>query len=177
MATRKGVIEFSIFSAVFVLSVTVYLLTKSENVRFLFLIIALVSLILIVILIILHYSSRTKKMVEIIENLTKKTSTASLDILKKEYQFAHSVYLKLSEKNKAKFYPHLIKLREHIGNLLVSLKKVETLLNESSKGSLKLRQNKFEQLKTHFHKLPQGEKDKVQQNIMHLKEQLGRGKI
>ncbi len=121
--------------------------------------------------------SSTNKFKGVVNGLSKKLSVSSLDVLKKDYKVAHYHYLNLSNNNKKKYSSHLLKLREHIGEVLVREKTIETLLAESSKGTFASRKNKFNQIMKHFNHLPQGEKDKFNSQIMHLKEQLGRGRV
>jgi parallel beta-helix repeat protein len=98
------------------------------------------------------------------------------EVLKDGYMGIYNLYMKLSEKHKQNFYTKVTKVREHIEEQLKAEKKIELLVHDESKGDLKERKQRYLDLYHHYQKLPAKVQKKYYSHIVHLRDQLERGR-
>ena len=98
------------------------------------------------------------------------------EVLKDGYMGVYNLYMKLSEKHKQNFYTKVTKVREHIEEQLKAEKKIEHLMEDETKGDLKERKQRYLDMYHHYQKLPAKVQKKYYSHIVHLRDQLERGK-
>ncbi|MBI4980855.1 hypothetical protein HZC30_04845 [Candidatus Woesearchaeota archaeon] len=99
----------------------------------------------------------------------------STETLKEAYQEVYNLYLKVSEKNKSNFYSRIVQLREKIEAQLKAEKRVEELLQKSAQAGFTEMKTIYDELYTHYLKLPAKTQHKYYVHVNHLKDQLERG--
>lgn len=100
----------------------------------------------------------------------------SSELLKEHYVEVYNLYMKLSEKHKQNFYSKVTKFREQIEEQLKAEKKIEELLQLSTKGSFAEQRKVYLEIYDTYLKLPVKVQQKYYSNIVHLRDQLERGK-
>ncbi len=99
----------------------------------------------------------------------------STETLKEAYQEVYRLYLKVSEKHKSNFYSKIVQLREKIEEQLKAEKKVEELVQNSTQVGFAEMKTIYDELYTHYLKLPAKTQHKYSIHLNHLKDQLERG--
>lgn len=122
------------------------------------------------------FSSKKHKLRKLLQEMERRVSLESADMLKSRYVQAYNLYLKLSEKNKQNFYGRLTKLREKMEEQLKAAKKVEELLQKSTVTNITLLKKQYEEMYGHFRKLPASVQQKYYPQLMHVKEVLEKGR-
>ncbi len=110
-----------------------------------------------------------------LNRLMRTVNDESTETLKEAYQEVYNLYLKVSEKNKSNFYSKIIQLREKIEEQLKAEKKVEELVQKSAVVGFTEMKTIYDELYTHYLKLPAKTQHKYSIHLSHLKDQLERG--
>lgn len=99
----------------------------------------------------------------------------STETLKEAYQEVYHLYMKVSEKHKSNFYSKIVQLREKIEEQLKAEKKVEELVQKATQVGFVEMKPIYDELYTHYLKLPAKTQQKYSIHVRHLKDQLERG--
>jgi c-di-AMP phosphodiesterase-like protein len=110
-----------------------------------------------------------------LNRLMRTVNDESTETLKEAYQEVYNLYLKVSEKNKSNFYSKIVQLREKIEEQLKAEKKVEELVQSSAQAGFAEMKTIYDELYTHYLKLPAKTQHKYSIHLAHLKDQLERG--
>jgi parallel beta-helix repeat protein len=100
----------------------------------------------------------------------------SSEVIKGKYLGMYNLYLKLSESHKQNFYSKLTDLREKVEVQLKAEKKIGELIQQENKGNIEDQKERYLAMYQNYQKLPGKVQQKYYQHIVHLKEQLERGK-
>lgn len=122
------------------------------------------------------FGSKKHKLRKLLQEMEKKVSSESVEMLKGKYVRAYDLYLRLSEKHKQNFYGRITKIREKMEEQLKAAKKVEELLQKSTVTDFSLLQRQYEEMYDYFKKLPASMQQKYYPQIMHVKEVLEKGR-
>ena len=101
--------------------------------------------------------------------------TESLSHLKEEYQKLYHQYEKLPESHKERCYSPLIQIRSKIEDLIQTVKKLETLVQEIGQGTVQGQQQRYEEMNRLFQKLPRKEQKQWYPHLRHARELLEKG--
>jgi len=113
-----------------------------------------------------------RKLKQIVPLLDEESS----EVIKGKYLGMYNLYMKLSEPHKQNFYSKLTDLREKVEVQLKAEKKIGELIQQEHCGSLEEQKERYLEMHQNYQKLPGKVQQKYYQHIIHLKEQLERGK-
>ena len=119
-----------------------------------------------------HKPSRLSRKLKEIKKLLPHESA---EFLKDKYLQAHNIYVKLSDKHKAKFHEHLTKIHHQIEEHLTAEKKIQEISYNLGKTLAQQKKNYLAMLK-HYEKLPSKIQQKYYHYIVQLKQKLEGGK-
>ena len=151
----------------FISSMILFFVGGSETILFSAIILLILVVILGVLDTYLHLFSKPRKFKRKLNALNKLLTSGNIDKLKKVYEEA----FRLSSKGSG-----LNSVREKLGELIRVSKKLETLLDKSDKGTLKVRKKRFHEILELREKLPAGEREKYSSQVMLIKDGLEKGK-
>ena len=113
-----------------------------------------------------------RKLKQIVPLLDEESS----EVIKGKYLGMYNLYLKLSEPHKQNFYSKLTDLREKVEVQLKAEKKIGELIQQEHEGCIDEQKKRYLEMYHYYQKLPGKVQQKYYQHIIHLKEQLERGK-
>ncbi|MFH1275613.1 MAG: hypothetical protein ABIH82_00715 [Candidatus Woesearchaeota archaeon] len=121
-------------------------------------------------------NSTPEKIKRKIKKITQLVTHESAEVLKDLYLEIYNLYMRLSDKHKAKYYPHVVRIRKHLESHMQAEKTLQTLLHETEGKTLPQLKSIYEQIYAHFQKLPHKVQGKYYAKIVHLRQQLENGK-
>jgi len=174
--TKRGGLLVTLI-IVFVISISLFFFLEYPGLKFLCAVIALLALIFGIV--VFHHSVWTsaRKLESRIESLLAKTHILPLEFLKKEYKLLYEHYLKMPSDKKKEHYLKLMQLRKIIEDLIQKGKEFETKLMDAASGSVKEIKVKTTDLEKHYKRLPAQHQKKYAQQVIQLKEQVGKGRV
>jgi hypothetical protein len=122
-----------------------------------------------------QYGYAPNRMRRRLKRLNPMLSEESSELLKEEYKGIYGLYLKLSEGHKQNFYTKVTQLRDKIEDQLKAEKRVQDLLQKSTKSGLDERKKMYMEVYNNYLKLPAKSQQKYYPSIVNLREQLERG--
>ncbi len=172
----KSILLFLFLSALIAGDISVYLLIEDELVKKISL--AVLAFVLLVILITI-YKNKIHLPHSLQKRLTKAESVLqqeSIETIKAFYLKIYNLYLKLSEKQKQKFYSRINALRENIEKILQAEKKVKDGLAQlESKTNFSELKELYQKINGSYQQLPELIKQNYYSQLTELKSKLERG--
>lgn len=99
-----------------------------------------------------------------------------MDKVKESYLKIYKLYMKLSEKKKQNFYSRVNSLRETLEEHMQKERELESLLQDTEKGTIEEQKKKYLDLYAIYEKLPQKVQTQYYPQIVQLRDKLERGK-
>jgi hypothetical protein len=150
----------------------IYLFSPPETISFIFLpSLALISL-LGVLLVIFHTISPHEKLKRRIKKMSTLILHEPSSVLKGLYMEIYNLYLLLSHRHQKKYYPHVMGIRRKLEEGMHAQHKVETLLNDIKGKDLVGMKKIYDEINTHFAKLPQKLQGQYYGHIVHIRQKL-----
>ena len=177
MKAQKGFIGFLIIGPIlFGLGIAGYFVSPDKTYKMAAL--AFTGLMLIINLIVLidHHFSKHQKLRRKLDSINSIAQGESLEKMKEAYKEIYNLYMKVSEKYKRNFYAKVVEIRERIERKLKACKKVEILVENIGKGTIKQQEKNYNELHAIYQRLPEQMKKNYYHHIVHAKELLGKEK-
>ncbi len=158
------------------LLVFLYSFAEEENIRIMILV-ALAAVVTFTLMFsyleFVHLPTRMKKKLRKIAALLPDEPA---EFLQNHYLKAYKLYVKLSEKRKQRFYEQLSRIREQIEEHFVAEKNIQELTYNLGKTLAQQKKN-YQEILSHYEKLPSKVQEKYYHYIIQLKQKLESGKL
>ncbi len=152
-----------------------YFISDNPVVRMLSLALCVALILIGVIYFPLHLTSHSSSFKSRVERAESLLLTENIDRLKQEYQMLHTLYDKLSLKQKRDGYDLLTNFRSEIEEIIRSTKQLEALVGKVGQGGLEGQKQRYEEMEQLFQTLPKKEQDRWYSHLSHAKELLEKG--
>jgi len=175
MNKKPIILTFILMLVIIAVSIFLFIYFESELLQLIVLIVLILSVLSFAGYFYWHSFGKAiklKKMLRHAELLFKEGSEEIKDFYLQIYHH----YLTLPEKHKPNHYSKVVRLREKIAGQLKTEKEIKELLDDHDPGNLKERKKKYFNLQHHYHQLPEKVQQKYYHHLVHLKDQLERGK-
>ena len=177
MKAQKGFIGFLIVGPILLaLGIAGYFVLPEKTHKIAALAFAGLMLIISIMVLVDHFFSKHQKLRRKLNSINSITQGEDLEKMKRTYKDIYALYMKVSEKYKRNFYAKIVEVRERIERKLKASKKLEVLVGNIGKGTIKQQETNYNQLYEVYQRLPDAMKKKYYHHIVHAKELLGKGK-
>ena len=177
MVAKKGFIGFLIIGPILLgLGIAGYFVFPEKVHKMASLAFAGLMLLINVIGILDHFFAKHQRLRKKLEAINSVTQGEDLEKMKETYKDIYDLYMKVSEKYKRNFYAKIMEIRERIERKLKASKKLEILVKNIGKGTIKQQETNYNELYKVYQRLPDAMKKKYYHHIIHAKELLGKGK-
>jgi hypothetical protein len=177
MGAKKGFIFFLIVGPIlFALGIAGYFVFSDEAYKLASIAFASLMLIVNVIVLIDHFLSPHKRLEKKLSSVNSITQGEDLEKMKSMYKDIYGIYLKCSNKHKKNYYANVVELRERIERKLKASKKLEILIENIGKGTIKQQEKNYNDLHAIYQRLPEPMQKKYYHHLIHAKELLTKGK-
>ncbi|MBT6774652.1 hypothetical protein HOA91_04740 [Candidatus Woesearchaeota archaeon] len=175
MNKKPIVLTFILMLIIIAVSIGLFIYFESELLQLIVLIVLILSVLSFAGYFYWHSFGKTNKLKEMLDHAELLFKEGSEEIKSFYLQIYHH-YLTLPEKHKPNYYSKVVRLREKIANQLKTEKEIKELLDNHDSGNLRRRKEKYLKLQQHYHQLPEKVQGKYYHHLVHLKDQLERGK-
>lgn len=175
---KKGGLGAAFIFLVIIIAIVAatYFITVDELIKTISLVVFVVMAIFSIILLAFEMTNSTNRLRRGLRKISPLLAQESAADLRKHYSHVYELYLSLSEKMKRNFYPQIMRLREILEEGFHLEKKVETMIENFVRGSIRQEKRAYEELYGYFRRLPRKVQERHYPSLVHIKDRLERGR-